>query len=81
MNILKKVSFDLTRNEMHLVYSEKEYDRGQIDSILYMRSYRRISDEEWFNMYIKLDLYKMYEMPVAKDSVANNCYHCKRVAF
>lgn len=81
MNVLKKVSFDLSRNETILTYSESEYDRGQIDSVLYLRSYRRISDEEWSSIYIKLDLYKMYEMPVSKDSITNNRYHCKEVMF
>lgn len=81
MNIVKKVSFDLSKNEILPTYSGTVYDRGQIDSILYMKSYRRISDEEWSNMYIKLDLYKMYEMPVAKDSIKNNWYHFKKISF
>lgn len=62
-------------------YSPDEYPRNCIDSILYQKSYNRISPEEWNTLWVKLDLYKIYEMVVHKDSLVNNKYHCKHITI
>ena len=61
----------------YITYSKDEYLRDSIDHILYRRSYQKVSDQEWNNMYIMLDIYKLYEMSVHKDSFKNNLYHTK----
>lgn len=62
-------------------YSLDEYPRETIDSILYQKAYKRISDSEWETIFVKLDLYKIYEMIIHKDSLHNNRYHCKYLYF
>lgn len=61
----------------HVTYSADEYSRHPIDSVLYRRSYNRVSDQEWNNIYVILDIYKLYEMNVHKDAFKNNQYHTK----
>jgi len=61
----------------HITYSPREYDRHPIDSVLYKRSYNRVSDQEWNNIYVILDIYKLYEMNVHKDAYKYNQYHTK----
>ena len=61
----------------HITYSYKEYDRSTIDHVLYRRSYNQISDQELNNIYIVLDIYKLYDMSVHKDSFKNNKYHSR----
>jgi hypothetical protein len=75
----KTVNFDLNQNVIYITYSRQEYDRSSIDHVLYRRAYRRISDEEMNAIYVNLDLYKLYEMPVHKSSFKNNLYHIKRL--
>lgn len=76
----KSVVFNLDKNEIKETYSGDEYLRFQIDSVLYRRGYSNlVSDEEWNNIYITLDLYKLYEMKVHKDSFHNNLYHAKKL--
>lgn len=76
----KSVVFNLDKNETQETYSGDEYVRLQIDSVLYRRGYSNlVSDEEWDNIYITLDLYKLYEMKVHKDSFHNNLYHAKKL--
>jgi hypothetical protein len=75
----KNINFDLDKNIVYITYSCEEYDRTSIDHVLYRRSYRRLSDEEINSMYVNLDLYKLYEMPVHKSSFKNNSYHIKRL--
>lgn len=78
MNIRQKKSVKFNNNIIeHITYSPKEYDRSQIDSILYRRGYQRVSDQEWNNVHIILDIYKLYEMNVHKDAFKNNQYHTK----
>lgn len=60
-------------------YSADEYSRLSINHVLYRRSRNEISDQELQNIYITLDLYKLYDMPVHIDSSKNNLYHTKRV--
>jgi len=45
-------------------YSTQEYDRYMIDSILYQRSFNRISDNEWCDILNELLNYKRNEMIV-----------------
>ena len=75
----KNIQFDLNKNRVYITYSHEEYDRSSIDHVLYRRAYRRISDEEMNSIYVNLDLYKLYEMPVHKSSFKNNSYHIKRL--
>lgn len=77
-NIMKKVLFNLENNEIFDTYTRDEYSRDPIDSILYQRNWRRVSDQEWNNVYVTLDLYKLYDMPVHQDSIENNLYHLKK---
>lgn len=72
----KSVKFNNDITE-YITYSKDEYLRHSIDHILYRRSYQKVSDQEWNNMYIMLDIYKLYEMSVHKDSFKNNLYHTK----
>lgn len=72
---MKIVGFDLSRNTTHTVQSSDEYDRGQIDSTLYLRNMNRISLDEWNVMYSKLNEFKVKEMVVHKDSLENTKLH------
>ena len=76
--MIKKVTF-ADSNKIFTTFSSDEYDRSCIDYVLYRRSYNRVSDEEWNNMYITLDLYKLYDMKTHKDSFHNNLYHAKKL--
>lgn len=71
MTNFKRVTFQLDKNQIHITYSSEEYDRHVIDSILYMRGYRKISDEEWSNIFVELNNYKTTQMKVHKDSIQN----------
>lgn len=73
--IKKSVNFNLNKNTIHEVYSEDEYDRHQIDSILYLKCYKRINQNEWSDIFIKLNYYKMEEMIVHKESLKNTKLH------
>lgn len=75
-NVKKTVTFNNNVIE-HITYSKDEYPRDPIDSILYRRGYQRVSDQEWNNVHILLDIYKMFEMNVHKDAYKNNQYHTK----
>jgi len=70
----KKVSFNLLNNEIYKTYSSEEYDRGQIDHVIYRKSYNRISNDDLNIIFITLDIYKLYEMVVHKESLKNNSY-------
>jgi hypothetical protein len=71
MTVYKKVKFDLEKNVVYYTYSPDEYDRHIIDCVLYMRGYNKVSNEEWNNIFVELNLYKMKEMKVHKDSIQN----------
>jgi hypothetical protein len=71
MTKYKRVTFQLEKNQIHTTYSSEEYDRHVIDSILYMRGYRKVSDEEWSNIFVELNNYKTTQMIVHKDSIQN----------
>ena len=68
---MKKVSFNLDNNKTYTTYSNLDYDRCQIDSILYKKCYNRVDHEEWRQMCIELYHYKLNEMIVHKDSIQN----------
>jgi hypothetical protein len=75
----KNIHFDLNKNRVYITYSPEEYDRSSIDHVLYRLAYRHISDEDIKSIYVNLDLYKLYEMPVHKSSFKNNSYHVKKI--
>lgn len=75
---MKRVLFNLANNEIFDTYTKNEYSRHPIDSILYRRNWQRVTDKEWNNIYVTLDLYKLYNMPVHQDSIQNNLYHLKK---
>ncbi len=67
----KQVRFDTNKNTMYETYSPDEYDRHQIDSILYQKAYNMISNEEWLSILSELQRYKLLEMLVHKNSINN----------
>lgn len=66
----KKVTFN-DNIITYTTYSSSEYDRFSIDSILYQRCHKRISDQEWNIMLQELFLYKTFEMTVHIVNVVN----------
>ena len=74
----KTVAFNLDKNTIFNTYSSEEYDRSCIDHTLYRKAYNLISDTEFQSIYVSLDIYKLYEMPIHKDSLKNNLYHVKK---
>ena len=77
----RRVSFSLNNNIIHYTYSRHEYDRSCIDHVLYRHAYKRLSDEDMKAIYVNLDLYKLYEMPIHKESLINNAYHIKKYKY
>lgn len=65
---VKQVRFSETSIK-YITYGSDEYDRHPIESTLYLRSYQRISDNEWKDIMEELNNYKMTEMIVHKDNV------------
>lgn len=63
----KKVSFS-DNAKIYTTYSPSEYDRRMIDSTLYLKAYRRISDVEWIKILEDLNTYKKNEMQVHQNS-------------
>lgn len=55
-------------------YSPDEYDRHCIDSILYQKVYRKISDREWINILTELRNFKNGEMIVHLSTIRNKLY-------
>lgn len=76
--MIKTVRFNLKNNKIYNTYNCKEYDRSSIDHVLYRKAYNRVSDEEIKVIYIALDIYKLHEMVVSKDSIHNNSYQFKK---
>ena len=73
---MKKVYFS-DNVTVYNTFSKDEYSRESIDHVLYRKSYNRISNQEMNDIYTMLDIYKLYEMSVHKDSFHNNLYHTK----
>ncbi len=63
--------FDTTKNVTNLTYSKQEYDRYQIDSILYRKCHNKISVIDWKRIKRELFNFKTQEMVVHKDSATN----------
>jgi hypothetical protein len=59
----KSVQFN-DNTKIFITYSSDEYDRSQIDSCLYQKSYNRISQIEWKNIVTELHNFKKLEMIV-----------------
>lgn len=74
-NMIKRVSFNESSNKTHITYSKEEYDRFQIDSILYRYSYQKINQNEWKSVFEELNHYKCTEMIVHRDSIGNLRLH------
>ena len=72
---MKSVKFNLNKNEIFTTYSDDEYDRLPIDSVMYMKCYNKISDYDWLNIFKNLNFYKMCEMIVHKSSLRNTKIH------
>lgn len=71
---MKKVKFNDNIQEF-ITYSYKEYDRSCIDHVLY----RKITNDEMNNILLSLDLYKLYNMYIHKDSYQNNSYSTRKI--
>lgn len=74
-NNKKKVSFNMDKTQVLTTYSNEEYDRTPIDSVVYLRTLQRINQEDWNNIFIDLNKYKTQEMIVHKDSINNVRIH------
>lgn len=70
----KKVTFNNIVN-INNTYSNEEYDRSPIDSIIYLRTLQRVNLDEWKNIFTELNQYKLQEMIVHKDSINNVKIH------
>jgi hypothetical protein len=66
---IKIVKFDLTINKIFNTYSNIEYDRLPIDSILLKKISNQISEKEWIQNRNALLKYKYCEMIVHKDTL------------
>jgi hypothetical protein len=66
---MKNVQFDLSSNKIYYTYSQNEYDRFPIDSILFKKCYNKITQEEWERDQRELLQYKRFEMVLHKDSM------------
>lgn len=72
---MKKVCFNTSKNVTNLTFSKEEYDRSQIDSVLYLKCYNKISINDWRRIKQNLFHYKTKEMVVHKDSATNLSNH------
>ena len=72
---MKSVQFNLDNTIFYDTYSSEEYDRYPIDSILYLKCYNKVSDFDWINMLENLNLFKICEMIVHKNSLNNTRIH------
>jgi len=72
---MKSVQFNLDNTIFYDTYSSEEYDRYPIDSILYLKCYNKVSDFDWTNMLENLNLFKICEMIVHKNSLNNTRIH------
>ena len=66
---IKIVQFDLTINKIFYTYSNTEYSRLPIDSILLKKFSNQISETEWSQHKNALLKFKHCEMIVHKDNV------------
>lgn len=66
---IKIVKFDLNNNKIFYTYSNTEYSRLPIDSILLKKISNQISETEWIQNRNALLKYKYCEMIVHKDTL------------
>jgi hypothetical protein len=71
----KSVTFAIEHNKIHETYSRHEYDRFQIDSVVYLHSYNRLSWLDMSVIYFELNQYKLKEMEVHELSKSNTRLH------
>ena len=72
---IKNVKFNLEKNTIHEVNSENEYNRNQIESIMYLKLFGKITLFEWTQVLNEINMYKLIEMQVHNDSVTNTRIH------
>ncbi len=72
---MKSVRFNLNENKICETYSTSEYDREPICSVLNLYKYNKIDLEEWKDIFIKLNLFKIREMIVHNNSICNTRLH------
>ena len=60
----KTCIFNLDINKIYQTYSSDEYDRHCIDSVMYKKAYKKITDKEILDIYKQLFIYKKHEMIV-----------------
>ena len=72
---MKRVQFNIGNIFIIETYGPDEYDRSQIDSILYLKCYNRISHIEWQKEIEQLYSYKTKEMIVHKQSIKNTTFN------
>jgi len=66
---IKIVKFNLDNNKIFYTYSQTEYIRLPIDSILLQKITNKMSEKEWLQHRNSLLKYKYCEMIVHKDSL------------
>jgi hypothetical protein len=76
---MSRVTFNLDKNQTFTTYSHDEYSRDPIEHVLYRRNYKGMSDGEFYAIYVNLDLYKLYDMIVHKNSIKNTLLHVKKL--
>jgi hypothetical protein len=72
--ISKSVNFN-ENPKIYITYSSEEYSRFPIYYTKLKWQHRRIPPHLWKSIFIKLDLYKLYEMEVHEESKINTRYH------
>jgi hypothetical protein len=72
---IKNVKFNLEKNTIHEVHSANEYNRNQIESIMYLKLFGKITLFEWTQVLNEINMYKLIEMQVHNDSVTNTRIH------
>jgi hypothetical protein len=66
---MKSVTFDFSKNTLHETYHNDDYDRGAYMLTLWQRCRKEITDEQWRDMFVELNNYKMTEMTVHINSI------------
>ena len=57
------------------MYSHNEYDRHQIDSLMYLKSFGQITHYQWIKALVEVNIYKQIEMSVHINSVNNTKFY------
>jgi hypothetical protein len=75
MKIYKNVNFNLDKNMICHTYNSEEYDRTPIYCLYLKLLKNKIDNVKLYNVYQKLNKYKLEEMIVHKDSLLNTRIH------